>query len=84
MVKAISAKLVDCKMDQMNQFVIVRQVLYALSFGLYKVAHILIVLSHFSRCVESEFGQTQWQSLRTKLAAWRVITRLSNFRTQLH
>ncbi|CAG7879369.1 unnamed protein product [Brassica rapa] len=70
-VKAISAKLVDCKMDQMNQFVIVRQVLYALSFGLYKVARILILLSHFSRCVESEFGQTQWQSLRTKLAAWR-------------
>lgn len=28
-VKAITAKLVDCKMDQMNQLVIVRQVLYA-------------------------------------------------------
>ncbi|WZZ38385.1 hypothetical protein YC2023_034644 [Brassica napus] len=53
-VKAISAKLVDCKMDQMNQFVII------------------------SRYVECEFGQTQWQSLRTKLAAWRVITRISS------
>ncbi|XP_010492404.1 PREDICTED: eukaryotic translation initiation factor 3 subunit M [Camelina sativa] len=46
-VKAITAKLVDCKMDQMNQVVIV------------------------SRCAERDFGQKQWQSLRTKLAAWR-------------
>ncbi|AED92184.1 putative proteasome component (PCI) domain, eukaryotic translation initiation factor 3 subunit M [Arabidopsis thaliana] len=46
-VKAITAKLVACKMDQMNQVVIV------------------------SRCAEREFGQKQWQSLRTKLAAWR-------------
>ncbi|CAL9230401.1 unnamed protein product [Arabidopsis halleri] len=46
-VKAITAKLVDCKMDQMNQVVIV------------------------SRCAEREFGQKQWQSLQTKLAAWR-------------
>ncbi|KAL1205887.1 hypothetical protein V5N11_017970 [Cardamine amara subsp. amara] len=46
-VKAITAKLVDCKMDQMNQVVIV------------------------SRCAEREFGQKQWQSLRTKLAAWQ-------------
>ncbi|VVB14639.1 unnamed protein product [Arabis nemorensis] len=46
-VKAITAKLVDCKMDQMNEVVIV------------------------SRSTEREFGQKQWQSLRTKLAAWR-------------
>ncbi|KAL1211365.1 hypothetical protein V5N11_023385 [Cardamine amara subsp. amara] len=46
-VKAITAKLIDCKMDQMNQVVIV------------------------SRCSEREFGTTQWQSLRTKLATWR-------------
>ncbi|KAL0784632.1 uncharacterized protein LOC106432581 isoform X1 [Brassica napus] len=53
-VKAISAKLVDCKMDQMNQFVII------------------------SRYVECEFGQTQWQSLRTKLAAWRISSTMAN------
>uniref|UniRef100_A0A1J3I785 Eukaryotic translation initiation factor 3 subunit M n=1 Tax=Noccaea caerulescens TaxID=107243 RepID=A0A1J3I785_NOCCA len=46
-VKAITAKLIDCKMDQMNQVVIV------------------------SRCSEREFGSKQWQSLGTKLAAWR-------------
>ncbi|XVE83666.1 hypothetical protein DITRI_Ditri16bG0105000 [Diplodiscus trichospermus] len=46
-VKAITAKLIDCKMDQMNQVVIV------------------------SRCTERIFGQHQWQSLRSKLAAWR-------------
>ncbi|EOA29509.1 hypothetical protein CARUB_v10013804mg [Capsella rubella] len=49
-VKAITAKLIDCKMDQMNQVVIV------------------------SRCSEREFGTKQWQSLRTKLANWRVKT----------
>ncbi|XVF58448.1 hypothetical protein PTKIN_Ptkin07bG0067600 [Pterospermum kingtungense] len=47
-VKAITAKLIECKMDQMNQVVIV------------------------SRCTERIFGQHQWQSLRSKLATWRV------------
>lgn len=46
-VKAIIAKLIECKMDQMNQVVIV------------------------SRCSEREFGTTQWQSLRAKLATWK-------------
>ncbi|XAR71306.1 hypothetical protein NMG60_11028507 [Bertholletia excelsa] len=46
-VKAITTKLIDCKMDQMNQIVIV------------------------SRCTERVFGQSQWQTLRTKLATWR-------------
>ncbi|XP_062151015.1 uncharacterized protein LOC133859588 [Alnus glutinosa] len=46
-VKAITVKLIDCKMDQMNQVVIV------------------------SRCTERVFGQHQWETLRTKLAAWR-------------
>lgn len=46
-VKAITFKLVDCKMDQMNQVVIV------------------------SRCTERVFGQHQWETLRTKLSAWR-------------
>lgn len=46
-VKAIAAKLLDCKMDQMNTVVSV------------------------SRCTERVFGHHQWQSLRTKLAAWR-------------
>ncbi|GLT31652.1 hypothetical protein SLA2020_063740 [Shorea laevis] len=46
-VKAITAKLIDCKMDQMNQVVIV------------------------SRSTERIFGQSQWQSLRAKLATWR-------------
>ncbi|KAG7986480.1 hypothetical protein I3843_03G083300 [Carya illinoinensis] len=46
-VKAITVKLIDCKMDQMNQVVIV------------------------SRCTERVFGQHQWETLGTKLAAWR-------------
>lgn len=46
-VKARTAKLMDCKMDQMNRVVIVR------------------------RCTERIFGQHQWQTLRTKLSAWR-------------
>lgn len=46
-VKAITAKLLDCKMDQMNQTVIV------------------------SRCTERVFGLPQWNTLRSKLGAWR-------------
>lgn len=46
-VKAITAKLISCKMDQMNQVVLV------------------------SNCTERVFGQHQWQTLRSKLAAWR-------------
>ncbi|XP_041002691.1 eukaryotic translation initiation factor 3 subunit M-like [Juglans microcarpa x Juglans regia] len=46
-VKAITFKLIDCKMDQMNQVVIV------------------------SRCTERVFGQHQWETLGTRLAAWR-------------
>ncbi|KAG5399270.1 hypothetical protein IGI04_021084 [Brassica rapa subsp. trilocularis] len=59
-VKAITAKLIDCKMDQMNQVVIVRQVLSIETFLLIDI-----------RCSEREFGSKQWQSLRTKLATWR-------------
>jgi len=76
-VKAITAKLVACKMDQMNQVVIVRQVSNLLLFRFICVnpkSHILVlhICSCISRCAEREFGQKQWQSLRTKLAAWRV------------
>ncbi|XP_010937703.1 uncharacterized protein [Elaeis guineensis] len=46
-VKAITSKLLDCKMDQMNQIVVV------------------------SRHTERVFGLSQWQSLRSKLGAWR-------------
>ncbi|XP_058080766.1 uncharacterized protein LOC131228948 [Magnolia sinica] len=46
-VKAITARLLNCKMDQMNQTVIV------------------------SRCTERVFGLSQWNSLRSKLVAWR-------------
>ncbi|XP_008786018.1 eukaryotic translation initiation factor 3 subunit M [Phoenix dactylifera] len=46
-VKAITSKLLDCKMDQMNQFVIV------------------------SRHTERVFGLSEWQSLHSKLGAWR-------------
>ncbi|KAH0890816.1 hypothetical protein HID58_053245 [Brassica napus] len=56
-VKAITAKLIDCKMDQMNQVVIVRQL---------KLSYL-----QDNRCSEREFGSKQWQSLRTKLATWR-------------
>jgi translation initiation factor 3 subunit M len=75
-VKAITAKLVACKMDQMNQVVIVRQVSNLLLFRFICVnpkSHILVlhICSCISRCAEREFGQKQWQSLRTKLAAWR-------------
>ncbi|KAH0933760.1 hypothetical protein HID58_010877 [Brassica napus] len=56
-VKAITAKLIDCKMDQMNQVVIVRQL---------KLSYL-----QDNRYSEREFGSKQWQSLRTKLATWR-------------
>ncbi|XP_008805161.1 eukaryotic translation initiation factor 3 subunit M-like [Phoenix dactylifera] len=46
-VKAITSKLLDCKMDQMNQIVIV------------------------SQHTERVFGLSQWQTLRSKLGAWR-------------
>ncbi|WZZ63386.1 hypothetical protein YC2023_063493 [Brassica napus] len=61
-VKAITAKLIDCKMDQMNQVVIVRQVLSIETF---------LLIDMYTRCSEREFGSKQWQSLRTKLATWR-------------
>lgn len=46
-VKAITSKLLDCKMDQMNQIVIA------------------------SWRTERVFGLSQWQTLRSKLGAWR-------------
>lgn len=35
-------------------------------------SHTFHTCSYFSRCTEREFGQKQWQTLRTKLAAWQV------------
>ncbi|XP_042061266.1 eukaryotic translation initiation factor 3 subunit M-like isoform X2 [Salvia splendens] len=46
-VKAITAKLLDCRIDQINEVVIV------------------------NRCSKRVFGLHEWQSLRSKLAAWR-------------
>ncbi|CAN6708448.1 unnamed protein product [Malus baccata var. baccata] len=54
-VKAITAKLMYCKMDQMNQVVIVR----------------LVCVSYLLRCTVRVFGEEQWLTLRTKLATWR-------------
>ncbi|KAG1347778.1 eukaryotic translation initiation factor 3 subunit M [Cocos nucifera] len=46
-VKAITSKLLDCKVDQMNEIVVM------------------------SRHTEGVFGLSQWQSLHSKLEAWR-------------
>ncbi|CAF2103785.1 unnamed protein product [Brassica rapa] len=62
-VKAITAKLIDCKMDQMNQVVIICIRM--------QVDNLMVLFISFSRCSEREFGSKQWQSLRTKLATWR-------------
>lgn len=46
-VKAITAKLIDCRIDQINEVIII------------------------SRCTQRVFGDSDWESLRAKLATWR-------------
>lgn len=80
-VKAITSKLIDCKMDQMNEVVIVRFVLHAIHIaalhifarhGLFRSNIITLLMFMCSRCTDRVFGQHQWETLRTKLATWRV------------
>ncbi|XP_073041047.1 uncharacterized protein [Primulina eburnea] len=72
-VKAITAKLMDCRIDQMNQVVIVRYVIYLLD--LYDLncyeKRLQVVLLCCSRYAERDFGHQQWKALRSKLGAWR-------------
>ena len=77
----------DCKMNQMNQLVIVRLVCVSYLLRTHKDAYscLFILLGFFvlelnwpfiySRCTKRVFGEEQWLTLRTKLATWRV----SNF-----
>ena len=77
--KAIASKLIDCKMDQMNEVVIVRcatlyphgcNSLFLVSLSLFRTNSFWMLVC--SRCTERVFGQYQWETLRTKLATWRV------------
>uniref|UniRef100_M1DKG7 Proteasome family protein n=1 Tax=Solanum tuberosum TaxID=4113 RepID=M1DKG7_SOLTU len=65
-VKAISAMLLSCKIDQMNQVITVR---YAFCGSRPLLSLPLLWLYKFSS--EHVFGKNQWQLLRAKLVTWK-------------